>query len=75
MEGVAQSEDIPNGVAPNGVVPKGVDPSDRASTANFEDLSARDLLAWLQEHASGAQEKYLQDRLQHLCKEVKKMQS
>jgi hypothetical protein len=75
--GVVQKGGVPNGVVPNGVAPNvvvnnGVAPTGCSSTANFENLPAGDLLTWLQEHAS---EKYLQDRLQQLCKEVKKLQS
>jgi hypothetical protein len=49
-----------------------VAPNGRASTAGFDNLPAGDMVAWLNEHAP---EQYLKDRLQQLCKEVKKMQS
>jgi hypothetical protein len=71
QNGVAQNGVAQNGVAQNGVDQNGAAPNGRAAPS-FENLPAGELLTWLEKHAP---EKYLQDRLHQLCKEVKRMQA
>jgi hypothetical protein len=71
QNGAAHNGVATNGVATNGVATNGVATNGVATNGHFESLPAGDLLKWLQDHAP---EKYLQDRLQQLCKEVKKLE-